>query len=92
MTAPLRVPAPKGYPRRSEVKRHLDRASVAWCQGRPYEAHRVLAEAGLAVLWPVFLRTATAWARRRATAALEGTPPPALPRARSRAAYAPRRS
>jgi len=63
MTAPLRVPAPKGYPRRSLVKRALDQAAIAWTQGRPYAAHRVLADAGYTELWPVFLRTATAWAR-----------------------------
>lgn len=63
MTFPLRVPAPKGHPRRADTQRHLDRATLAWVRGRPHAALTVLRDAGLQALWPLFVRTCVAWAR-----------------------------
>lgn len=63
MTFPLRVPAPKGYPRRADVQRQLDRATLLWLQGTPHAALTVLRDAGLDGLWPLFVRTCTTWCR-----------------------------
>lgn len=55
---------------RSQVRRVLTRAARAWEGGAPYQAARILAEAGLQGGWATFHREALATSRKRYVVAM----------------------